>query len=85
MIRVDGEKNNLEIDGDAIAVMAELSLIVHDLSMIERISDDVIISAVAVGLAHKESGDTKYYKGIIKDVRRKAVEIIEADMEKDSD
>jgi len=85
MIRVDGEKNNVEMDGDLLTISAELSLIVHDLSMIENVPNDVIISAVAIGLAHKESGDTRFYKGIIEDVRRKAVDLIESGMEKSND
>jgi len=72
MIRVDGEKNNVEMDGDLLTISSELSLVVHDLSMIEHIPDEVIISAIAIGLSHKGSGDTSIYKGII----RKAVDII---------
>lgn len=85
MIRVEGEKNNVEMDGDLLTISAELSLIVHDLSMIEHIPDDVLIGAVAIGLAHKESGDTKYYKRVIEDIRRKVVDLIETDMEKSDD
>jgi hypothetical protein len=85
MIRVDGEKNNLEMDGDVLTVMTEIALIVHDLSMIEHIPNDAIISAVALGLAHKGTGNTRIYKGIIEDVRRKAVDIIENGFEEDSD
>lgn len=85
MIRVDGEKNNVEMDGDLLTIAAELSLVIHDLSMIEKVPNGVIIGAIAIGLAHKESGDTEFYKRIIEDVRRKAVEIIENNMEKGSD
>lgn len=73
--------NNVEIDGDLKTVSAEISLIIHDLSMIEHIPDDVLIGAFCIGLADKESGDIERYKRIIEGVRREAVSVIENDVE----
>ena len=77
--------NNVEIDGDLKTVSAEISLIIHDLSMIEHIPDDVLIGAFCIGLADKESGNIERYKRIIEGVRREAVSVIENDIKEHGD
>jgi hypothetical protein len=81
MIQVDGQKNNVLIDGDLLNVSAELSLIIHDLAMIENVPADVLIGSFLIGLVDKYSGDTERYKRVIENVRAKVVDEIEHDME----
>ena len=85
MIQVDGNKDNVLIDGDVLTIMAELSLITHDHSMIEHIPDDILIGAFIIGLSDKHSGSSERYKRIIEDVRRKVVDLIEDDIKETFD
>lgn len=85
MIQVDGQKNNVLIDGDLLNVSAELSLIIHDLAMIENVPADVLIGSFLIGLVDKYSGDTERYKRVIENVRAKVVDEIENDIKTHGD